>query len=129
MITNVNSQHVDLQTRVDGLGATFNQVHDQMECLKTNIADFASTHNETMADFRTELEGARALAAAYTESLAGLTTGGLSGLLDSCWYVVQGLGLIAVVLFVDWLAGKTAARVVALCSLGLVAWEVLSKWW
>jgi len=41
---------------------------------------------------------------------------------------VQGLGLVVVVLFVDWLAGKTAARVVAVCSLGLVGWEVLSKW-
>ena len=56
-----------------------------------------------MADFRTELEGARALAAAFTESLAGLTTGGIASLLDPCWYVVQGLGLVAVVLFVDWL--------------------------
>ena len=128
MITNVHTQHFDLQTRVDGLGATFNQVHDQMEGLKTNIADFASTHNETMADFRTELEGARALAAAFTESLAGLTTGGIASMLESCWYVVQGLGLVVVVLFVDWLAGKTAARVVAVCSLGLVGWEVLSKW-
>jgi len=80
-----------------------------------------------MADFRTELEGARALAAAFTESLAGLTMGGIAGLLDSCWYVVQGLGLVVVVLFVDWLAGKTAARVVAVCSLGLVGWEVLAK--
>jgi len=127
MITNVHTQHVDLQSRVDGLGTTFDQVHSQMEGLKSNIADFASTHNETMADFRTELEGARALAAAFTESLAGLTMGGIAGLLDSCWYVVQGLGLVVVVLFVDWLAGKTAARVVAVCSLGLVGWEVLAK--
>jgi len=128
MITNVHTQHVDLQSRVDGLGTTFDQVHSQMEGLKSNIAEFASTHNETMADFRTELEGARALAAAFTESLAGLTTGGIAGLLDSCWYVVRGSGLVAVVLFVDWLAGKTAARVVAVCSLGLAAWEVLAKW-
>ena len=127
MITNVHTQHVDLQSRVDGLGTTFDQVHSQMEGLKSNIADFASTHNETMADFRTELEGARALAAAFTESPAGLTMGGIAGLLDSCWYVVQGLGLVVVVLFVDWLAGKTAARVVAVCSLGLVGWEVLAK--
>jgi hypothetical protein len=36
--------------------------------------------------------------------------------------------IAVVVLFVHWLAGKTTARVVAVCSLDLVGWEFVSKW-
>lgn len=120
MVTIMHGHQTELRDRADNLNTAFERVQQQVDGLKHNIADFAATQNETMNDFRTELEGARALAAAFTDSLSSLSTGGIAALLDSFWLLAQGFGIIAVVILVDWLAGKTAARIVAACCLCLL---------
>jgi len=102
-----------LRHRAEELSAAFNDVHEQVHSLKSGITDFATTHNATMSGFKVEMEAARALAAAFTDSISSLNVVGIATMLDSFWLITQGFGVVAVVIFVNWLAGKTAARIVA----------------
>jgi len=102
-----------LGDRAEGLTTAFNAVHEQVQGLQAGIAEFATTQNETMNGFKEEMEAARALTTAFSDSISKLNIIGISTILDSFWTLTQGVGFVFVVVVVNWLAGKTAARIVA----------------
>jgi hypothetical protein len=119
LISSMHTHHSDLSNRADSLTTAFEAVQSQVSSLQTDLALFASSQNTTMIDFRTELEGARAIAVAFSESLSSLSVGGVAALLDSAWMAAQGVGVVLLVIAVEWIAGKLAARIVA-CVCGVL---------
>jgi len=103
-----------LGDRAERLTIAFTAVQEQVQGLQAGIAEFATTQNETMNGFKVEMEAARALTTAFHDSISKLNTIGISTILDSFWTLTQGVGVVFVVVIVNWLAGKTAARVVAI---------------
>lgn len=102
-----------LRDRAESLTAAFNDVQEQVQGLKAGITEFANAQNETIIGFKVEMEAARALAMAFSDSISSLNVVGISAILDSFWTLSQGVGVVVVVICVNWLAGKAAARIVA----------------
>jgi len=103
-----------LRNRAEGLTTAFNAVQEQVQGLQAGIAEFATTQNETMNGFKGEMEAARALTTAFSDSISKLNIVGISTILEYLWTLIQGVGVVFVVVIVNWLAGKTAARIVAI---------------
>jgi len=113
-MSSMHNHQTALRDRAEGLTTAFNDVQEQVRGLQAGIAEFATTQNETMSGFKMEMEAAKALATAFGKSISSLNIIGISTILDSFWALSQGVGLVVVVAFVNWLAGKTAARIVAI---------------
>jgi hypothetical protein len=113
LISSMHTQHSDLSDRADSLTTAFEAVQSQVSSLQTDLAIFAFSQNNTMNDFRSDLEGARAIAAAFSESLSSLSVSSVAAILESAWMTAQGVGIMLLVVAVHWIAGKVAARVVA----------------
>lgn len=115
-----------LRDRAESLTVAFGEVQAQVLELKSGMLEFANTQNDTMSSFKVEMETARALATAFGESVSSLNIVRVFSILDSFWFVLQGLGLFAVMVVVNWLAGKTAARVVAVTCGCRILYESVS---
>jgi len=112
-MSSMHGHQTALRDRADGLTAAFNNVQEQVQGLQAGITEFASIQNKTMGGFMVEMETAKALAVAFGDSISNLNVVGLSTILDSFWTLTQGLSVILVVVLVNWLAGTTAAKIVA----------------
>lgn len=121
----MHNYQTTLTSTTTDLTLAFADVHNQISSLKSGMHELATTQNETMNGFHAQLEGAQAMAAAFSDSLSNISTGGIASVLDHFWLLMQGLAIVALVIFVDWLAGKIAARIVAATSLIMAAVNVL----
>lgn len=110
-----------LTSTTTDLTLAFADVHNQISSLKSGMHELATAQNETMNGFHAQLEGAQAMAAAFSDSLSNVGTGGIATILDHFWLLTQGSAIVAIVLFIDWLVGKTGARIVAVVSLVMFA--------